>query len=136
MGFILAAFRGMAGASYICFKQPDCTGNVLYGRSFSFLDITPFQFILYSVGNCVLQHFVHKPAVALFDFSSNHCAKCFCFYLYSRDFFPGFGSGSNSWLVAVRFFLGDASFRSTALWNAQDLSIPGESFNSSFITSP
>ena len=136
MGFILAAFRGMAGAAYICVQQPACTGNVLYGRGVSLLDITSFQFILYSVGHTVLQYCTFKSAVALCDFSSNACAECFCFSLYSRDCFSGFGSGSNSGLAAVRFFLGDASFRSTALWNAQDLSITGESFNSSFITSP
>ena len=136
MGFILDAFRGMAGAAYIFVQQPACTGNVLYGRSVSFLDITPFQFILYSVGHRVLQNCAHKSAVALCDFSSNACAKCFCFSIYSRDCFSGFGSGSNSWIAVVRFFLGDASFRRTALWNAQALSIPDESFNSSVITSP
>ena len=136
MGYILAALRSMAGASDIRIQQPACTGNVLYGRSVSFLDITPFQFILYSVGHTVLQYCTRKTAVALRDFSSNACAKCFCSALYSRDYFSGFGSGSYSWIAAVRFFLGDASFRLTALWNAQALSIPGESFNCSFITSP
>ena len=125
MGFILAAFRGMAGAAYICVQQPACTGNVLYGRSVSLLDITPFQFILYSVGHRVLQYCTRKSAVALRDFSSNYCARCFCVSLYSKDCFSGFGSGSYSWIAAIIFFLGDASFRRTALWNAQALSIQG-----------
>ena len=136
MGYILAALRSMAGAADIRIQQPACNGDILYGRSVSLLDFSPFQFILYSVGHKVLQYFARKSAVALCDFSSNACAECLWSAVYSRDCFSCFGSGSNSWLVAVRFFLGDASFRSTALWNAQDLSIPGESFNSSFITSP
>ena len=136
MGFILVAFRGMAGVAYICVQQSACTGNVLYVRSISLLDITPFQFILYSLGHWVLHYCARKSAVTLCDFSSNACAKRFCFSLYSRVCFSGFGSGSYSWIAAVRFFLGDASFRRTALWNAQALSIPGESFNCSFITSP
>ena len=123
MGFFLAAFRGMAGAAYICVEQPACTGNVLYGRSVSLLDITSFQFILYSVGHTVLQYCTRKSAVAFRDFPSNACTECVCSTLYSRDRFTGFGSGSNSRLAAVRFFLGDASFLRTTLWNAQTLSI-------------
>ena len=136
MGFILAAFRGMAGVAYICVQQSACTGNILYGRGVSLLDFAPFQFILYSVGYRVLQYCTRKSAVAFRDFSSNACTECVCSALYSRDRFTGFGSGSNSWLAVVRFFLGDASFRRTALWIAQALSTPGESFNCSFITSP
>ena len=136
MGYILAALWIMAGATCIRIQQPAGTGNVLYGRSVSLLDITPFQFILYSVGHRVLQYCTRESAVALRDFSSNYCARCFCFSLFSRNCFSGFGSGSNSWVAAVRFFLGDASFRRTALWNAQALPIPGESFNCPFITSP
>ena len=134
MGFFLAALRSMVWAAYICIQQSACTGNVLYSRSVSFLDITPFQFILFSMGHTVLQHCTRKSAVALRDFSSNPCAKCFCSALYSRDSFSGFGSGSYSWIAAVRFFLGDASFRRTALWNAQALSIQGESLNCPIIS--
>lgn len=135
MGFFLAALRSMVWAAYICIQQSSCTGNVLYSRSVSFLDITPFQFILFSMGHTVLQYCTRKSAVALRDFSSNPCAKCFCSALYSRDSFSGFGSGSYSWIAAVRFFLGDASFCRAALWDAQALSTPGESFNCQFITS-
>ena len=39
-------------------------------------------------------------------------------------------------LLLLDFFLGDASFCLTALWNAQALSIQGESFNRSLIKSP
>ena len=135
MGFFLVALRSRAGVAYICIQQSSCTGNVLYSRSVSFLDITPFQFILFSMGHTVLQHCTRTSAVALCDFSSNACAKCFCSALYSRDSFSGFGFGSYSWIAAVRFFLGDASFRRAALRNAQALSTPGESFNCQFITS-
>ena len=121
MGFILAELWIMAGATCIRIQQPAGTGNVLYGRSVSLLDITPFQFILYSVGHSVLQYCTRKSAVALPDFSSNSCARCFCSALYSRDYFSGFGSGTNSWIAAFRFFLGDASFRRSALRNAQAL---------------
>ena len=136
MGYILAALWIMAGATCIRIQQPAGTGNVLYGRSVSLLDITPFQFILYSVGHSVLQYCTRKSAVALPDFSSNSCARCFCSALYSRDYFSGFGFGTNSWIAAFRFFLGDASFRRTALWNAQALSTQGESFNFPFIMFP
>ena len=118
MGFIVAALRIMAGAIDIRIQQPACTGDILYGWSFSILDFTPFQFILYSVGHRVLQKCARKSAVALYDFSSNTCAKCFYFSPYSRDSIPGCGSVTNSGLAAVRFFLGDAPFCCAALWDS------------------
>ena len=134
MGYILATLRSMAWASDIRIQQSACTGNILYGGAVSLLDFAPFQFILYSVGYRVLQYCTRKSAVAFRDFSSNACTECVCAALYSRDRFTGFGSGSNSWLAAVRFFLGDASFLRTTLWNAQTLSIQGESLNCTIIT--
>ena len=134
MGYILATLRSMARASDNRIQQPACVGIILYRRGVPFLDFTSFKFILYSMGYKVLQNCTRKSAMAFRDFSNNYCTECVCSDLNSREYFTGFDSCSNSWIIAFRFFFGDASFCSTALWNAQALPSQGKSFKCQFIT--
>ena len=68
MGRVLVALRIMVDIPDARCKLPTSAGNVLCDRGVSFLDFTPFQFILFGMG--------HEGLPS----TSNKSAEAFCFF--------------------------------------------------------